>query len=117
MKLRTLNEAAEELGTNRTRLRNGVIEGRYPYLKWGNRYLVDVDRLAGILEREEEAKGRDMVGLRACAAEIGVQPSALRRMAEAGFVPCRTAGGRYRFRVRDVKKALEERMNQEKKEE
>ena len=110
MKLRTLNEAAAALGTNRARLRRGVLDGRYPHIKWGNRYLVDLDALQTIIEQEDADKAEPCLGLRECAAEIGVSPSVLRRMALDGVVPCRITGHRYQFRASDVIRALNTMM-------
>lgn len=116
MRIRTLNEAADALGTNRARLRRGVLDGRYPYFKWGNRYLVDLDTLGPIIEQEDAEKDEPRIGLRECAAEIGVTPGVLRRMVLDGIVPCRIVGGHYQFRAREVIMALNSRMENSKEE-
>ena len=114
MKLRTLNEAAEALGTNRTRLRKGVVDGRYPCLKWGNRYLVDLEVVGPIIEEEDARNSDPSLSLRACAEAIGVKPTTLKRMVESGMVPCRRSGGHYCFRLREVLTALDDLMTEKK---
>ena len=109
MKLRTLNEAAAELGVKRERLRRGVAEGRYPFMQWGNRRLVDIDALGPILAAEDEAN--NTIGITECARRLGLSPDALRGMARRGLVPYERQGKNYRFRLADVEKALEQRMN------
>ena len=114
MKLRTLNEAAEALGTNRTRLRKGVVDGRYPCLKWGNRYLVDLDVVGPIIDDEDARKGEPTLSLRACAEAIGLKPATLKGMVESDMVPCQRSGGHYAFRLRDVLAALGDLMTEKK---
>ena len=108
MKLRTLNEAAVELEISRTRLRRGIQEGKYPYLQWGNRMLVDIDILLPLLE----AEGTDStISTAECAEALGLSADTLRGMAQSGLVPCETAGRFYRFRLNEVEAALKKMMN------
>lgn len=110
MKLRTINEAAAALNTTREKLRRGVQSGLYPSMAWGTRTLVDIDVLGPMLEEE---RARDnMASTNECAAQIGISPITLRKMAEQGVVPSARRGGynRYCFDVEAVKEALRKRM-------
>lgn len=108
MKMRTLNEAAAELGTTRDRLRRGVVSGKYPALNWRNRYLVDVDALRPILAAEDEAQ--NTVGVHECAELLGLSADVIRRMARSGLIPHERQGRYYRFRLKDVEDAIHKRM-------
>lgn len=108
MKMRTLNEAAAELGTTRDRLRRGVASGRYPALSWRNRYLVDVDALGPILAAEDEAQ--NTVGANECAELLGLSADVIRRMARSGLIPYERQGRYYRFRLKDVETAIRKQM-------
>lgn len=112
MKLRTLTEAAEILGVSRRQLRDGVMAGRYPSITWGNRLLVDLDVLAGILEDERQRRERHdgLIGLRECAEAIGLTPDQLRRMALRGMVPYTKRGRYYCFILADVEMAIRTHM-------
>lgn len=108
MKMRTLNEAAAELGTTRDRLRRGVVSGKYPALSWRNRYLVDVDELGPILAAEDEAK--NTIGIKECAEQLGLSADVIRRMARSGVVPYERQGRYYRFRLKEVEAAIRKQM-------
>ncbi len=114
MKMRTLNEAAEELGLKRHLLRKGITDGRYPSMVWGNRRLVDVDQLRPIVEAERRAAEahEGLIGLRECAGLVGLTPDTLRRMTKAGYVPFEKSGPYYRYHLADVEAALREHMKQ-----
>lgn len=111
MKMRTLNEAAAELGTTRERLRRGIAAGRYPAMKWGNRYLVDIDVLAPILAAEDEAART--IGITECAAQLGLSADVIRRMARSGLIPCERKGRYFRFRLEEVQAAISKQMKDE----
>lgn len=111
MRMRTLNEAAEDLkdlNVTRHKLRRGIMEGRYPYLMWGNRYLVDVDQLRYILQREAEKK--DTISLSECADALGLSTDTIRSMSRSGMIPCERSGRNYRYKLDNVKRALRLRM-------
>lgn len=112
MKMRTLNEAAAELGTAREKLRRGIAAGKYPAMRWGNRYLVDIEALAPILK--EEAARQNMVGISACAEQLGLSVDVLRRMTRSGLIPYERKGRNYRYRIADVKAALQSQMKPKK---
>lgn len=114
MRLRTLNEAAEELGLTRRQLRIGIREGRYPAIQWKNRLLVDLDQLIPIVERERRQRERHegMIGLNECAAAIGVSRDTLRNMALSGLIPYEKSGRYYRFSLEAVERAIRSGMNQ-----
>lgn len=108
MKIRTLNEAAAELGTTRDRLRRGIAAGKYPFMTWGNRYLVDVDLIAPILAAEDEAK--NTIGIKECAEQLGLSVDVIRRMARSGLIPYEQKGRYYRFRLSEVEAAIRKQM-------
>lgn len=108
MRIRTLNEAAAELGTTRDRLRRGIAAGKYPFLNWGNRYLVDVELLEPILAAEDEAK--NTIGIKECAEQLGLSVDVIRRMARSGLIPFEQQGRYYRFRLNDVEAAIRKQM-------
>ena len=113
MRMRTLNEAAGELGTTRDKLRRGIIAGRYPSMKWGNRTLVDVDVLRPLLDAEK-GEGH-MVRIQECAEQIGMSQGTLRRMANSGLVPCERRGAWFYFNPAEVQAAIEKRMTRRQK--
>ena len=86
MRIRTLNEAAEALGTTRHRLRRGIDAGRYPVMRWGQRLLVDLDVIEPIV-RAEDAEAEARVGI----GEISRMTACRRRpsagCARTGFSP------------------------------
>lgn len=108
MRMRTLNEAAAELGTTRERLRRGIAAGRYPAMKWRNRFLVDIDVLAPILAAEDEAA--NTIGIKECAEQLGLSVDVIRRMARSGVIPSERRGRYFRFRLHEVQAAIEQRM-------
>lgn len=110
MRLRTLNEAAELLGVSRRKLRDGIRQGTYPCVPWKNRLLVDIDELQEILEAERAQEALGEIGLRECAAAIGVSENTLRHMAAEGMVPYRKRGRYYRFQLETVLAAIREQM-------
>lgn len=110
MKMRTLNEAAEALGTTRHRLRRGIAAGRYPALHWGSRLLVDLDVVAPIV-KAEDAEAERTVGMGQLSELTGLPPETLRRMCREGVLPYRKdKQGRYRFRPSEVMAAIENMM-------
>lgn len=110
MKLRTITEAAEQLGVPRHRLQRGVESGRYPSMKWLNRRLVDLDTLAAILA-EEDAEAEDRVGIRQLSELTGLPVTTLRRMCREGVIPFgRDRRGLYQFRATEVMAALQNLM-------
>lgn len=113
MRLKTMTEAAKLLGVSRRRLKAGIDDGRYPSLRFGSRIMVDVDVLRPIIFKENraeaQAQGR-MMGLRACAKEIGVSEWTLKAMAETGLVPCRKKGRYWMFDPDAVKRAIRTNM-------
>lgn len=108
MRMRTLNEAAAELGTTRDKLRRGIASGKYPSLNWGNRYLVDVDVLGPLLKREAEAQ--NTIGITECAEQLGLSVDVLRRMTRSGLIPYERKGRYYRYRLADVEAAIHNQM-------
>ena len=108
MKMRTINEAAGELGITRHRLNSGIRDGRYPSMQWGSRKLVDVDALRPIVEAEKTREG--MVRIQECADLIGVSATTLRNMLHKGIVPYERRGQYFYFDVDAVKEALRQRM-------
>ena len=110
MRLRTLNEAAELLGISRRKLRDGIRRGIYPCVEWKSRILVDIDVIQAIIDEERAGARDDEIGLRACAAAIGVSENTMRNMALAGLVPYRKQGRYYRFVLEAVEAAIQEHM-------
>jgi hypothetical protein len=108
MKLRTVNEAVQELGVSKYYLRTGIKEKRFPALEWGGRLLVDIEELEPLIEEERRQREahEGMIGLKDCAEAIGIKPESLRRMAMAGLVPHRKVGRYYRFCLADVMAAI-----------
>ena len=110
MKMRTLNEAAEALGTTRHRLRRGIDAGRYPQLKWGNRVLVDLDVIGPIIQAED-AEAEKTVGIGELSELTGLPPTTIRRMCKQGVLPyTKDKQSRYKFRPSEVLAALQNMM-------
>ena len=105
MRIMTVGEAAAALGISRSQLRRGIQSGKYPAIYWGGRILVDLDALKAIIAAERR------VGLKACADQIGMSASTLRRMAQAGLIPYTVENGRYLFEPELVKEALRKLMD------
>lgn len=108
MRMRTLNEAAAELGCSRNTLSAWVLSGKCHYLKWGSRYLIDIDEVGPIFRDRAEIRG--MVSLKECAEKLGLSPSTLRNMALAGLVPYKKKGRYMKFDPEAVAKAIRESM-------
>lgn len=111
MRMRTINEAAEELNVPRKRITDGIEEGRYPCMNWGRRRLVDVDALRTLLQREE-IEGC-YVSISEAAKAVGLSPDVLRRMARSGVVPHKIVNGRYKFRVKEIEASIRAQMEAE----
>lgn len=112
VKLRTLSEAAYELEISRSKLRAGLASGRYPGgIHVGSRWMVDVSEVRPVLEAEEAGHG---ISLSACARELGIPVSTLRRMALQGLVPCKRIGGKYSMDPDAVEAAIRWRMMEKK---
>lgn len=110
MKMRTLNEAADALGTTRHRLRRGIEAGRYPAMKWGTRLLVDLDVIEPIV-RAEDAEAEKTVGIGELSQLTGLPPATIRRMCKQGLIPyAQDKRTRYRFRPSQVVAALQNMM-------
>lgn len=103
MKLASINEAAQALGKSPQQLRRGIDAGRYPYVAIGSRKLVDVDELAGIVQRE-----RATIGIREAAELTGLPVSTIRRGAREGWIPCRKDGKSYEFLPGELLAAIEQ---------
>lgn len=112
MKLRMLREAAQELGVPNGKIRNGVLDGRYPSIRVGRYWMVDVDQLRSILEGEKDTKP---VRISECAERIGIKVSTLRNMMDKGVVPFERRGKFNWFVVEDVKAALEKQIKSDMK--
>lgn len=110
VRIRTLNEAAELLGTTRHRLRRGIDAGRYPSLRWQNRLLVDVDAVGPIVAAEDR-EAEALVGIGEMSRRTGLPATTLRRMCKEGLLPYQQdRQRRYRFRPSDVMAALQDMM-------
>lgn len=110
MKMRTLNEAAEALGTSRHRLRRGIDAGRYPAMKWGTRLLVDLD-VIGPIVKAEDAEAEKTVGIGKLSELTGLPPATIRRMCKTGMLPyTQDKQRRYKFRPSAVIAAIENMM-------
>ena len=110
MKMRTLNEAAEALGTTRHRIRRGIQAGRYPSMQWGSRLLVDLDVLEPII-RSEDAEAEKTVGIGQLSELTGLPPTTIRRMCKQGVLPyTKDKQSRYKFRPSEVLAALQNMM-------
>ena len=102
MKLASINEAAQALGKSPQQLRRGIDAGRYPYVAIGSRKLVDVDELSGIVQRENAT-----IGIKEAAELTGLPPSAIRRGAREGWIPCRKTGKSYELLPGELLAAIE----------
>lgn len=110
MKMRTLNEAAEALGTTRHRLRRGIDAGRYPCLKWGTRVLVDLD-VVGPIVKAEDADAERTVGIGELSEMTGLPATTIRRMCRDGALPyTQDKRTRYRFKPSEVMAAIQKLM-------
>lgn len=110
MRIRTLNEAAEALGTTRHRLRRGIDAGRYPVMRWGQRLLVDLDVIEPIV-RAEDAEAEARVGIGEISRMTGLPPTTIRRMCKDGLLPyVQDKQSRYKFRPSEVLAAIEQMM-------
>ena len=109
MRMRTLSEAAAELGMSRNRLRRRIEAGKLPYLMWGNRMLVDLDEIGPMLQAELEAES--MVGFADLEVLTGLSTNTLRQMCAEGIIPfVRDSRNYYRFDPEAVQAALREHM-------
>lgn len=58
MRIVTRTKAAEITGLSVWELRKGAMEGRYPHIKAGNRFMYDVDLLEETIRNEMTARMR-----------------------------------------------------------
>lgn len=108
--MRTLNEAAGALGTTRHRIRRGIDAGRYPFMRWGHRLLVDLDVIEPIV-RAEDAEAEKTVGIGQLSELTGLPPATIRRMCKQDILPyARDRQGRYKFRPSEVMSAIQNMM-------
>lgn len=112
MRMRTINEAAEELNVPRKRIADGIKDGRYPCMNWGRRRLVDVDALRKLLQHEE-LEGC-YVSISEAAKAVGLSPDVLRRMARSGLIPHKIVNNRYKFRIKEIEASIRAQMEAEK---
>ena len=110
MRMRTLNEAAEALGTTRHRLKQGIDGGKYPAMRWGSRVLVDLDAIGPIIAAED-AEAERLVGIGEISEMTGLPVTTIRKMCREGVLPFeRDKRTRYRFRPSEVMAAIENMM-------
>ena len=84
MRLKTIPEAARELGWDIQRFRRRVQSGGVPRYVLGGRTLVDVDEAARILDKETGS-----ISVQDASALTGLSETILRRAAQAGSGSCR----------------------------
>lgn len=108
MRMRTLQEAADALGVSRATVRKLAIGGKIPYMKWGSRYLVDLDVVEPIFRDRNNT--RNMLSTDECAEALGLAASTLRNMALAGLVPYKKKGRYMKFDLDAVIRAIRESM-------
>ena len=124
MKLMTCREASEALreqyGITQGQIKRGCEANKYPYLKIGNRLMVDVDKLREILDGEQKRqqlqslkhqKQKHLLSTADLALRIGLSESSIRRAVADGWLPCQVVGRNMRFDLLDVQRAIAERMN------
>lgn len=105
MKLKSVREAAEEIGIGVMTLRRAVWQGEIGHMDIWSRTYVDTDEAAAWYERVRERMTPDR------ASEFyGVPERWLRQMARSGQLPCETVGNRIFFRAEDLERALKDRM-------
>lgn len=113
MKLMTCREASEALreqyGITQGQVKRGCLNGKYPYLKVGNRLLVDLDVLRPILDGEQQRQ--QLLSTADLALRIGLSESSIRRAVADGWLPCQVVGRNMRFDLVDVQRAIAEKMN------
>ena len=103
MRLKTIPEAARELGWDIQRFRRRVQSGGVPRYVLGGRTLVDVDEAARILGRETGS-----ISLQDASALTGLAETILRRAAQAGEIPSIRVGRGIRFVPAELLAAIEE---------
>lgn len=113
MKLMTCTEACkhleDEFGMTASQLKRGCLAGKYPWMKIGNRMLVDVDALLPILTKERQEM-KTLLSTTELAQRIGLSESSIRRGVADGWIPCRIVGRNMRFSLMEVQQAISERM-------
>lgn len=111
MKYATIAEAAKELTdlgykVSRSTLRRGIEDGRYPYLRITDRFLLDLDVIEPILQKSTQ----DSIGIKEVCERTGLCDSAVRRAIHDGWMPWWKEGNAYRFDFSQVQAALTERL-------
>lgn len=112
MRMMTCREASEALRdkhrVSAAQIKRGCQTGKYPYLKIGNRILVDVDVIRSMLEKEAQESA--LLSTAELALRIGMSESTIRRAVSEGWMPCRLQGRNMRFDLIEVQKAITDRM-------
>ena len=112
MKLMTCREASMQLteyGVTLSRLKRGCMSGKYPYLRIGNRVLVDLDVLLPLVA--EERDNRELLSTSELSLRIGLSETTIRRAVAEGWMPCKVVGRNNRFDLEAVQAAIAERMS------
>lgn len=87
MKLMTCREASLQLteyGVTLSRLKRGCMSGKYPYLRIGNRVLVDLDVLLPLVA--EERDNRELLSTSELSLRIGLSETTIRRAVAEGWI-------------------------------
>lgn len=112
MKLMTCREASRHLadyGVTQSKIKRGCEAGKYPFLRVGNRILVDLDALMPIVE--EEGRRLELLSTAELAMRIGLSESSIRKAVADGWMPCQIVGRNMRFDLEAVQDAVIERMS------
>lgn len=108
MKFMTIPETAKHLDTDTQVLRRGVQSGKYPFIKVGNRVLLEIEGTKAVVAKE----ARDGLSIEEVHNMTGLSIGTIRRGIKEGWLPCWKRGVSYHFDEGEVREALRVLMEQ-----
>lgn len=105
MKMRTIPEAAKELGLSESFLRRGVEAGKWKIFQAGRRTLVDVEEVAQ--SKSSARPGADVSGI---SQLTGLSDHRIRQGIRDGWIPHWMDGNKYAMDPDEVQRAIQDRM-------
>ena len=105
MKMRTIPEAARELGLSESFVRRGVDAGKWKIFQAGRRALVDVDEVA-----QSKSPSRPGADIPEISRQTGLSHNRIRHGIRDGWIPHWVEGKKYLMDPDEVSRAIQDRM-------
>lgn len=102
MKFMTIPETAKHFKMDVQVIRRGVQSGKYPFIKVGNRVLLETETMQAIVE----AEARKGLSIDEVHEMTGLSIGTIRRGIKEGWLPCWKRGAAFQFDADEVREAL-----------